>query len=173
MMRRTRLAYLPFVLPLLALAEFLTFVSVAHAIGFVWALLALIGCTVAGLSLLRSEGIRAFRSFQEAATAGRPPAVEVTNSLIGLGGALLLAVPGFLTALVGVVLLLPPGRFLARRMVERFTERRLGGAAASDLFGPRKVRVHRGAPMDEPVVVVVPDDMPRTTAAAIEGEIVR
>ncbi|WP_328470498.1 FxsA family protein [Actinoplanes sp. NBC_00393] len=168
-MRRSRLAYLPIAFPLLAFAEIMTFLLVANAIGTGWALLLAIVCSIAGFALLRREGIRGWHAFQDAARAGRPPGAEVTNSLVGLGGALLLAIPGFLTGVAGLFLLLPPGRRLARRGVERFTQRNLGGAVTSDLFGPRKVRVHSG----DPVTVVVRDDDPRPPAGAIEGEIVR
>jgi UPF0716 protein FxsA len=174
-MRRSRLAYLPFVFPLLAIAEISAFLTVAHLIGAGWAFLLLAVVTLAGFALLRREGIRGWRAFQQAAAAGRPPGAEVANSLVGLGGALLLALPGFVTGVIGLLLLLPPGRGLARGGVERFASRRLGGAATGDLFGPRKVRVR----VDEPGVVdstVIDGEAPpaqREPAAAIEGEIVR
>lgn len=167
-MRRSRLAYLPIAFPLLAFAEIMTFLAVSHAIGTGWAMLIVVVSTITGLALLRREGIRGWRAFQEAARAGRPPGAEVSHSLIGLGGALLLAVPGFLTGVAGLLLLLPPGRVLARRGVERFAQRNLGGAVTSDLFGPRRVKVHPGDP-----VTVVRDEEPRPPAGAIEGEIVR
>lgn len=167
-MRRSRLAYLPLVFPLLAFAEFLAFVSVANAIGFFWAALLLAAFSVTGIVLLRREGVRGFRAFQDAARAGRPPAAEVTNSLIGLSGGMLLALPGFITGVVGLIALLPPSRVLIRRGIERAAERRLGGAATGDLFGPRRVRVHQS----DPVTVVVDEQRP-TAPAAIEGEIVR
>jgi UPF0716 protein FxsA len=168
-MRRSRLAYLPIAFPLLAFAEIMTFLAVSHAIGTWQAMLILVLATITGIVLLRREGIRGWRAFQEAAQAGRPPGKEVSHSLIGLAGALLLALPGFVTGVAGLLLLLPPGRLLARRGVERFAQRNLGGAATGDLFGPRRVKVHPGAP----VTVVVPDDEPRPPTAAIEGEIVR
>jgi len=171
MRRRSRLAYLPIAFPLLALAEFAVFVSMAHAIGFGWALLLLAVCSIAGIALLRREGIRGWRAFQEATRAGRPPGAEVSNSLIGLGGALLLAMPGFVTGAAGLLLLLPPGRVLARRGVEKLAARSLGGAATGDLFGPRRVRVHQDAPVT--VVTVDEEQPPRPPAGAIEGEIVR
>ena len=167
-MRRSRLAYLPLVFPLLAFAEFLAFVSVAHTIGFGWAALLLAACSIAGVLLLRREGIRGFRAFQEATRDGRPPAAEVTNSLIGLAGALLLALPGFVTGVAGILLLPPPSRLLTRRGIERLAARRLGGAATGDLFGPRRVRVHQS----DPVTVVVDEQRPTPPAGAIEGEIV-
>ncbi|WP_433824803.1 FxsA family protein [Actinoplanes sp. CA-015351] len=175
-MRRSRLAYVPLAMPLWALAEFFVFLAVSHAIGAGWAILLLAASTLAGIALLRREGIKGWRAFQQAAQENRPPGAEVANSLTGLGGALLLTLPGFITAVAGLLLLLPPGRGLARRGIERFAERSLGGAATGDLFGPRKVKVHSGAP----VTVVVVDEQPvpghtgRTQAPpAIEGEIVR
>ncbi len=164
-MRRRGLALLPLGLPLLAVAEIAAFVAVVHAVGAGWALLLLAVTTPAGVVLLRREGIRGWRSFRAAAEAGRPPGEQVSNSLVGLLGALLLAVPGFVTAVAGLLLLLPPGRIVARRGVERWTERRVAAAVAGDLFGPRHVRVKRGEPVDEAPAQ-------RSPAAAIEGEVV-
>ena len=166
-MRRRGLALLPLGLSLLVIAEIVVFIAVAHAIGGGWAVLLGAAASLTGMALLRREGIRGWRRFQAAAAEGRPPGEQVSNSLVGLLGALLLAVPGFLTAVAGVLLLLPPGRQVARRQVERYTERRVGGAVAGDLFGARHVRVKRGEP-----VVVIDEEPVRTPAAAIEGEIV-
>jgi UPF0716 protein FxsA len=165
---RRGFALLPLGLLLLAVAEIVVFVAVAHAIGGGWAILLLAASCFAGLVLLRREGVRGWRAFRAAAEAGRPPGPQVSNSLVGLLGALLLAIPGFLTAVAGLILLVPPGRTLARRGIEGLTERRMGSAIAGDLFGPRRVKVRRG----DPVVVVVDDEPVHTPAAAIEGEIV-
>ena len=167
-MRGRLLALLPVGLFLVSIAEIAVFVAVAHAIGFGWAALLMMGATLVGLVVLKREGVRGWRGFQAAAAEGRPAGAQVTNSLVGLVGALLLAIPGFVTAVVGLVLLVPPGRVLARRGVERFTERRMGSLVAGNLFGPRRVRVHSG----EPVVVETATPAPRTPAAAIEGEVV-
>ena len=166
-MRRRGLALLPLGLSVLAIAEIALFVAVTHLVGGAWAVLLIAASSIVGMALLRREGVRGWRAFQAAAEAGRPPGAQVSDSLVGLLGALLLALPGFLTAVAGLVLLLPPGRPLARRGVQRFTERRVGAAVAGDLFGPRRVRVRRGEPL------VVDENVPvRTPAAAIEGEVV-
>jgi UPF0716 protein FxsA len=174
-MMRRGLALLPLGLLLLAVAEISVFVAVVHALGAGWALLIIAGSSVAGLALLRREGIRGWRAFRAAAEAGRPPGLQVSNSLVGLLGAMLLAVPGFLSAAAGLLLVLPPGRILARRGVERATERRVSSTVAGDLFGPRHVRVRQSDPVDEPA------QPPATAGAAgqivqgevVEGEIVR
>jgi UPF0716 protein FxsA len=158
-------ALLPLGLLLLAAAEIAVFVAVVHAAGAGWALLLTMASSVLGFWLLRREGTRGWRAFQAAAEAGRPPGPQVGNSLVGLLGALLLAVPGFLTAVAGLLLLTPPVRALARMGVERVAARRVPPAVAGDLFGPRRVRVRRGDP--------VADDVPvPTPGPAIEGEIV-
>ncbi|WP_250037692.1 FxsA family protein [Paractinoplanes maris] len=168
-MRGRGLALLPLVLSALAIVEIVVFIAVVHAIGGLWAVLLGIAASVTGLALLRREGMKGWRRFQAAAAEGRPPGREVANSLVGLLGALLLAIPGFVSSVAGLLLLLPPGRQLARHQTERYTERRVGGAAASDLFGARHVRVHPGDP-----IVVADDPAPaqRTPAAAIEGEVI-
>jgi UPF0716 protein FxsA len=163
---RRGIALAPVGFLLTAAAEVAVFVLVAHAIGAGWALLIMAGCGLAGLLLLRREGGRGWRRFRAAAEAGRPPGPQVTDGLVGLLGALLLAVPGFLTTALGVLLLVPPLRGVTRRSLERSLGRRVSAAAAGELFGPRKVRMRRGAPL--------PDDGPTPTApsAALDGEVV-
>jgi UPF0716 protein FxsA len=79
---------------------------------------------------------------------------------VGLLSGLLLVLPGFLTDLVGLALLVPPARAAAVRWGQRSVERRLSPSAAGDLFGPRRVRVKPGPPTD------------RETPPVVEGEIV-
>jgi len=167
-------AWLPVGLLLLAVAEIATFVAVVHAIGGGWAVLILAASSVLGLALLRREGIRGWRAFRAAAEAGRPPGPQVSNSLVGLLGALLLALPGFITAVAGLLLVVPPVRGLARRGMEHATERRVSAAVAGDLFGPRRVRVRRGDPVpEEPDVPVTTTPGPAIEGEVVEGEIVR
>lgn len=145
-MLRRGFAWVPFLLLVLLALEVAALVAVAHLIGLAWTLLLLVALSVLGGWLLRREGVRAWRRFRTAAQSG-PPGRHVTDGVVGLGGALLLAVPGFVTAALGLFLLLPPVRALARAGLQRFAERRLSSAAAGDLFGPRRVRVRRGDPV--------------------------
>ncbi len=168
---RRRLALLPIGLLLLAVAEIAVFVAVVHAVGAGWSILLLAATTVLGLALLRREGVRGWRAFRAAAQTGRPPGAQVTNSLVGLLGALLLALPGLITSAAGVLLLLPPVRGLARRGAQRAAERQVSSAVAGDLFGPRRVRVRRGAPDDVPPPAPAPAPAPGP-AQIVEGEVV-
>jgi UPF0716 protein FxsA len=144
------LTLVPVALLITAVIEITVFILLAQLIGFGWAFLAVLVTSVAGVLLLRREGMRAWRRFRDAAQAGRPPGDQVTDGVVGLAAGLLLAVPGLVTAALGLLLAVAPGRILARAGARRFAERRVSSAVAGDLFGPRRVRVRRGAPRPEP-----------------------
>ncbi|MFC3502863.1 FxsA family protein [Micromonospora krabiensis] len=168
---RRGLRFVPLAMLVAVVLELAVFVLVGRAAGFGVAVLLVFAASLSGLVLLRREGMRAWRGFRAAAQAGQPPGRQVTDGLVGLLGALLLAVPGLVSGLVGLLLLVPPVRQLARRGAQRAAERRVSSMVAGDLFGPRRVRVRRGAPQPtprpEPQQPVVVDG-----GRAIEGEIV-
>src|SRR6266508_79198 len=116
-MRRAGVAALAFVV--VAAVEIAVFVAVVKLVGLAWALLLVIATTVVGGWLLGREGGRGWRRFRAAVAEGRPPGREATDGLLGLVGALLLIVPGFLTDIAGLLLLAPPTRAFARAGVRR------------------------------------------------------
>ena len=110
---------------LVPLAELAVLIAVGDWIGLVPTLILLLVVSVAGAWLAKREGMAAWRRLQLALAQGRMPTVEVTDgALILLAGALLLT-PGFLSDVLGILLLLPPTRAVARRMLPRLAERRL------------------------------------------------
>ncbi|WBB80833.1 FxsA family protein [Micromonospora sp. WMMD882] len=168
---RRRWRFVPLGLLAALVAELAVFVLVGRAIGFGWAVLVVFAASLTGLLLLRREGMRAWRGFRAGVESGQPPGPRLTDGLVGLLGAVLLAAPGLLSGLVGVLLLTPPLRRLAGGGVRAVAERRMSSMAAGDLFGPRRVRVRPGAPRpaDPPPPPPAAEPGP---AAAIEGEIV-
>jgi UPF0716 protein FxsA len=152
---------------LTAIVEIVLFVLVARWLGIGPTILLVLATSLLGMWLLRSAGLRAWRGLRAAASAGRPPGQEVSQGLAGLLSGLLLALPGFLTDAVGLVLLAPPVRRLAGRGVQRVAERRMPSAVAGDVFGPRRVRVRRG-PVHQPTA----GGAPPPGETPIEGEIV-
>jgi UPF0716 protein FxsA len=151
--------------------EIIVFVLVARLTSFGWAFLLVLLASLAGLLLLRREGLRAWRRFRTAADAGAPPGGQATDGVVGLAGAVLLAIPGLLTGAFGLLLMLPPGRPIARRWLTAWAERRLPSAAAGDLFGPRRVRVRPGRPQPDAGPMPRQNQTP-TPGGVIEGEIV-
>jgi UPF0716 protein FxsA len=114
------------------LAELWVIVEFAQAIGFLETLGLLILISVAGAFLLKQQGMATWRRMQETLARGEMPGREVTDAfLVLLGGALLLT-PGFLTDVVGLVLLFPPTRAalkgIFRRMLGSWAVQRAGTA---------------------------------------------
>jgi UPF0716 protein FxsA len=110
---------------LVPLAELAVLIAVGDWIGLVPTLILLLVVSVAGAWLAKREGLAAWRRLQLALAQGRMPTAEVTDgALILLAGALLLT-PGFLSDVLGILLLLPPTRAIARRQLPRLAERRL------------------------------------------------
>jgi UPF0716 protein FxsA len=100
-------------------AEIYVIIKVGEAIGALWTIALLVADSILGSMLMRSQGRSAWRRFNQAIAAGRPPAREAFDgALLIAGGAFLLA-PGFITDVFGVSLLAPPTRALWRRVVVR------------------------------------------------------
>ncbi len=156
--RRFSVVGLSFVLAVLA--EIFAFVGVAHLIGLGWAFLLLFAVSASGLFLLRHEGPRAWRQVRDYAQSPERPGSKLTKHLTGVFASILIALPGFLTAIVGALLFVPPVRTLAGRATAGFATKRVSSSMAGDLFGPRRVKVKVGKP------TTPSDDTP------IEGEIV-
>jgi UPF0716 protein FxsA len=124
---------------LLPLAElYVIFLAADQWIGPVWTILLLAADSVIGALLLRSQGRAVWRRFNEAVGTGRMPHREVVDGVLVIFGGALLITPGFVTDVVGLILLVPPTRALVRRLAVRRIGRRIAVEAAGPL--PRQPR---------------------------------
>ncbi len=111
------------------IAELAVIIQVGEAIGVWWTIAILIADSILGSLLMRSQGRIAWRRFNEALQAGRPPAREVLDGVLVIFGGAFLLTPGFITDIFGIVLLLPPTRAIVRRiLVKRFADRMIVAA---------------------------------------------
>jgi UPF0716 protein FxsA len=142
------------------IAEIYVIIQVGQAIGALWTILLLIADSIIGARLLSWQGRRAWGRFQEALAAGRVPHREVLDGvLIVIGGAFLLT-PGFITDVVGLLLLVPPSRALVRRALTRAMVRRRIGFARVVTWGPGGPR--RPAPPTPTAHPSPPQEPPRS-----------
>ncbi|YAL84596.1 FxsA family protein [Dermacoccaceae bacterium W4C1] len=158
--------------PLFVLAEVLTIFGVAKLIGW-WTLPALMAVSALGLLVIAGSSRRAWRDIREMRAKGVAPGRTAGDAALTLTAGVLLLIPGFLSGLIGLLLLIPPVRALARRLVRiagtRHVLRVFGihvqGGAGENLFGDvvQSERTDAGAAPPHY------DTVPRT---AIEGTIV-
>jgi UPF0716 protein FxsA len=110
---------------LLPLAEVFVFVEVGLAIGWLWALVLLVGSSLVGGWLFRIQGRVAIERMARAVAERRAPGAAGIDGALAMLGCALLLVPGFLTDAAGVLLLLAPTRALVRRWISRRYEPRV------------------------------------------------
>ncbi len=118
------------------LAELYVIYQVGDAIGILPTLAILVADSLLGSWLLKSQGRAVWRRFNETMGAGRVPHREVVDGVLVIFGGAFLITPGFITDVLGLLLLLPPTRFLMRRLVLRA----VGGWVAIGVGGIRTRR---------------------------------
>lgn len=106
-------------------AELFVAIEVASAIGVLLTVLLLIASWPLGGWALRSQGRAVWRKFTDAVASGKPPARQAIDGALVLIGGLLMIVPGFITDVLGAVLLLPPTRAAVREAIVRHPRSRM------------------------------------------------
>jgi UPF0716 protein FxsA len=111
--------------------ELFVILRVGQAVGALNTIGLLILVSAAGAWLVKREGLAVLRRAQDRIRAGGVPAKELIDGVLILFAGALLLTPGFLTDVVGVLLLLPPVRAGLRagttdQLRRRVTRRRVG-----------------------------------------------
>ena len=138
--------------------EILAFIEVGQAIGWLLAVVVLLGTSVLGAQLLRIQGRSAIERVSLAVSEGRAPANAAIDGLLGFLGGVLLVIPGFVTDALGALLLIAPTRALARRWLSRhYAGRAMRFVATTGRFASRD----RGPRPDDVDSTAVDDDRHR------------
>jgi UPF0716 protein FxsA len=98
---------------------------VGPALGAPLTILLLAADSVIGALLFKSQGRSVWARFNTALSEGRVPHREVIDGVLVIFGGAFLITPGFLSDIVGALLLVPPTRSLVRRFLVRRLGRRL------------------------------------------------
>jgi UPF0716 protein FxsA len=101
------------------IAELAVIIQVGEAIGVWWTIALLIADSLLGSLLMRHQGRAAWRRFAGAVESARVPAREVADGVLVIFGGALLLTPGFITDILGLILLIPPTRALVRGILAR------------------------------------------------------
>jgi UPF0716 protein FxsA len=98
-------------LVLLPVAEFTAFLLVVVTIGWFWAIVLLLGTSAIGILLLRRAGRGDFNRLRLAVRQGGLRALHLESPGVApLAAGILLVFPGFITDVIGGLLLVPPLR---------------------------------------------------------------
>ena len=99
--------------------EIAVMIQVSQWIGVLNAVGLLLLVSLAGAWLVKRQGLGVMARIREQRMAGRLPAAEVFDGALILVAGVLLVIPGFVTDVLGLLLLFPPIRSVVRRIVSR------------------------------------------------------
>lgn len=118
--------------------EVFVFIEVGLAIGWLLAVVLLLGTSLLGVWVVRIQGRSAIERISWAVSAHRPPARAAVDGALGFLGGVLLVVPGFVTDALGALLVLGPTRTLTRRWLSRrYAGRVMSFVATAGRFASR------------------------------------
>ena len=146
------LILIPVLLLLLPAVEIFVFIKVGQAIG-AWKVVALVFLSaIVGAALLRYQSIGVIRRLDRDLKQGRTPDASLFDGFLIVVGGVLLIVPGFVTDIIGLLLMIPFVRRLVRNFIKsRVTVRGFGSYRS----GFRRAR------REEDVVDLSPEDFHR------------
>jgi UPF0716 protein FxsA len=111
------------VFTIVPLAELYILIKIGSHIGGFNTILLVLMTTVLGALLARLQGLRTLRQIQLSLSQGQIPAEELIDGVLILFGGILLVIPGVLTDLFALVLLLPFTRTYFKRWLRRRFDR--------------------------------------------------
>jgi UPF0716 protein FxsA len=120
---------------LLPIAELYVILQVGDAIGAPLTILLLVLDSLLGSALLRSQGRTVWRQFNAVLAEGRIPHRELFDGIAVIFGGAFLITPGFLTDIIGLLLLIPPTRAVLRRIATGWLGKRYGLTAVMGAAG--------------------------------------
>jgi UPF0716 protein FxsA len=120
-----------FVFIVLPIAELYVIIKVADLIGALPTIALLVADSLLGAWLLKSQGSAVWQRFQATMQAGRIPHREVFDGVLVIFGGAFLITPGFITDILGALLLIPPTRAVFRRWLIRRGGRMFGFSIAT------------------------------------------
>ena len=107
-------ALLAIVFIVLPIVELAVIIQVGQAIGVFSTIGLLLLVSVAGAWLVKREGLGVWTRFQRQVQMGVVPGREIADGVLILFAGALLCTPGFVTDVLGILLLLPPVRAAIR-----------------------------------------------------------
>lgn len=116
--RRGLLRWFVLALVLLPVVEIAVLILVGQAIGVWWTLGLIVVIALLGAWVAKRESGRTMIALRRAMESGRMPADEVTDAILVMTGGFLFLLPGFVSDVFALILVLPFTRPLARRLLQ-------------------------------------------------------
>ncbi|EGD22017.1 FxsA family protein [Rhodococcus hoagii] len=130
---------------------------VGSTIGVLWTVLLLIAGSAVGMVLVKSQWRAVMAGFRRATRGETSPTGAVADGAMVAAGSVLMFVPGLVTSVLGLLMLLPPTRWALRPVAVLLAGKRANVTLAGVEFASRTAGARRGTVIDGEVVDVDPD----------------
>lgn len=100
-----------------SLAELALLIGIGQKIGVFNTLLLIVATSIIGIYVAKNKGMNSVRKVKNSLAHGEAPGPAVIDTMLNFSGGLLLALPGFLTDIVGLLLLMPFTRKMFQPLV--------------------------------------------------------
>lgn len=97
-----------------SLVELALLIGIGQIIGVFNTLLLIVATSIIGIYVAKNKGMHSVQNVKNSLARGEAPGPAVIDTMLNFSGGLLLALPGFLTDLFGLLLLMP----FTRKMVQ-------------------------------------------------------
>lgn len=109
----------------LVFAEIAVFIVIGNAIGVFYTLLLIIFTSIAGLLIAKKRGTKSIQDIQKSIQQGQPPGVPVIETFMIFVGGILLALPGFITDVLGLLFVSGITRNLFKPVIFYFLRKKM------------------------------------------------
>lgn len=93
-----------------ALAELALLIVIGQNIGVFNTLLLIVATSIIGIYVVKNKGMNSVQNVKNTIARGEAPGPALIDTVLTFSGGVLLALPGFLTDLIGLLLLMPFSR---------------------------------------------------------------
>jgi len=130
---------------------------VGSTIGVLWTVLLLIAGSAVGMILVKSQWRAVMDGFRRASRGEGSPTGAVADGALVAAGSVLMFVPGLVTSVIGLLLLLPPTRWALRPAAVLLAGKKANVTLTGVEFASRAAGARRGTVIDGEVIDVYPD----------------
>ena len=135
----------PILFIIIPLVELYVIIAVGEEIGALWTVILVVLTAVAGVNLLRVQGMSTLMRAQRNMAQGAIPAMEMVEGIALAVAGVLLITPGFITDSLGFLLLIPTSRQAIIRYIMARSTMQTGFGGSSAGF---RTEQHRPPPSD-------------------------
>ncbi|MCH7322380.1 FxsA family protein [Solibacillus sp. MA9] len=109
----------------LVFAEIAMLILIGKAIGVFYTLLLIVLTSVVGVLIAKQRGMKSYKDIQNSLQQGQPPGIAMIETfMIFIGGALM-ALPGFITDIIGLLFVLGITRNLFKPIIFYFLRKKM------------------------------------------------